>query len=122
MAKNIIPSSEIGATIRRRRKTLGLSQEQLAAKVGVSYQQLQRYENGATTLNVENFQRIAQALQMAPAAFFSVVEVRGEKQNDELLAPDEKNILRLFRNLSAPSDKKLIVSIMRRFGRKISPR
>lgn len=62
MEKKIITSTEIGASIRNHRIALGLTQEQLAEKLGVSYQQVQRYENGATTLNVENLQLIAHAL------------------------------------------------------------
>ncbi|HQB38788.1 MAG TPA: helix-turn-helix transcriptional regulator, partial [Deltaproteobacteria bacterium] len=62
MPKEIITTGEIGALIRKRRKELGLSQEQLSEKVGVSYQQIQRYENGGSMLNVENLQRVANAL------------------------------------------------------------
>ena len=37
----------IGDRIRRRRTQLGLTQEQLARTIGVSYQQIQKYETGA---------------------------------------------------------------------------
>lgn len=119
MSKNIITSAEIGAVIRSRRQALGLSQEQLAEKVGVSYQQVQRYENGMTTLNVENMQRIARALEVTPASFFAAQEVRSaSSQNDPARTADEKTILRLFKKLPTAADKKLAISVIRRFSKK----
>lgn len=119
MPRDIITSGEIGAAIRKRRKTLGLSQEQLAEKVGVSYQQVQRYENGSSTLNVENVQRIAGALGIPVTAFF---EEGGAQAGAESAAPfgssDEKNLVRHFRELSASTDRKLAISVIRRFAKK----
>jgi transcriptional regulator with XRE-family HTH domain len=123
MPLKIITSGEIGARIRTRRKELGLSQEQLAEKVGVSYQQVQRYENGSSTLNVENVQRIAHALGVP-----TVILVEGEDSRaaaksiavgaSSFWSSDEKVLVRLFRQLSTPADKKLAISVIRRFARK----
>ena len=119
MPKNIITSAEIGAAIRNRRKELGITQEQLADTVGVSYQQVQRYENGMTTLNVENVQRIARALGVSPASFFASQEVRAVyPRNAPTPTVDEKTILRLFKKLPTAADKKLVISVIRRFGKK----
>lgn len=118
MPHDIITSTEIGAAIRRRRKALGLSQEQLAEKVGVSYQQVQRYENGITTLNVESLQRIARALDVPSASFFAAEEVRSAPPiDDDSRTADEETMLRLFKKLPT-TDKKLAISVVRRFGRK----
>jgi transcriptional regulator with XRE-family HTH domain len=120
MSKNIITSAEIGAVIRSHRQALGLSQEQLAEKVGVSYQQVQRYENGMTTLNVENMQRIACALDVSPASFFTAPEVRtAPTQDDPNRTADEKVVLRLFKKLPTAADKKLAISVIRRFSKKL---
>lgn len=123
MPRKIITSGEIGARIRKRRKELGLSQEQLAEKVGVSYQQVQRYENGSCTLNVENVQRIAHALGMSAIAIFEVGDAQAVAEPAALGAAsfwssDEKAVIRLFRQLSTPADKKLVISVIRRFARK----
>lgn len=48
--KKIKMSKEIGEKIKRRRKELGISQESLAEILGVTYQQVQRYENGTNKL------------------------------------------------------------------------
>ena len=55
-------SKEIGERIKKRRIELGISQEKLAVALGVTYQQVQRYENGTNRLNVENIQLIADIL------------------------------------------------------------
>jgi transcriptional regulator with XRE-family HTH domain len=56
---NLISNSEIRAVLRRRRLELSLSQEALASRGDVSYQQLQHYENGNDRLNVEKLRLIA---------------------------------------------------------------
>lgn len=119
MPTNIITSKEIGAAIRARRKELGLSQEQLAEKVGVSYQQIQRYENGSSMLNVENFQRIAKILNIPMAYFFTLSQ---EQVVAEPPLPyesrEEKLLLRHFRDLSSNADKHLAISVIRKMASK----
>ncbi len=118
MPRDIITSAEIGAAIRKRRKALGLSQEQLAEKVGVSYQQVQRYENGSSSLNVENVQRIARALGLPATAFFEAGAQPVVDSGLPFWSSDEKTLLRYFRDLAAPADKKLVLSVIRRFVKK----
>jgi transcriptional regulator with XRE-family HTH domain len=67
----ILGKREIGAAIRQRRRELALSQEGLAARLNVSYQQVQRYESGRTGITVENLQLIAQALVVPIDYFFA---------------------------------------------------
>ena len=56
--RKIKTSREIGGKIKKKRRELGISQEELAEILGVTYQQVQRYENGINKLNVENIQVI----------------------------------------------------------------
>ena len=69
--KGIITSKEIGGRIKNRRIELGISQEKLAEVLDVTYQQVQRYENGTNRLNVENIQLIADALSVPVSHFFA---------------------------------------------------
>lgn len=119
MPADIIKSEEIGAIIRKRRRELGVSQEQLAEKVGVSYQQIQRYENGNSMLNVENVQKIAKALSVP---ILSLFEPGCKQLADEPVAlcssSEERALLKNFRELSAKSDKQLAISLIRRIARK----
>jgi len=119
MPTDIVTTGEIGELIRKRRKELGLSQEQLSEKVGVSYQQIQRYENGGSMLNVENVQRIAKALAMPVASFF---EVEQPHISAELALPygssEEKILLRNFRDIHIRTDRQLAINVVRRLAKK----
>jgi transcriptional regulator with XRE-family HTH domain len=63
----------VGARIRARRVSLGLSQQQLAAKVGVTYQQLHKYEHGINRVSASRLQDIAQALGITVGSLFENV-------------------------------------------------
>jgi transcriptional regulator with XRE-family HTH domain len=52
----------LGAAIRLRRRTLGISQEMLAVACGVSFQQIQKYENGSNRISFSRLVQIATAL------------------------------------------------------------
>jgi len=117
MQTDIITSGEIGAAIRKRRKELGLSQEQLAERVGVSYQQIQRYENGGSMLTVENIQRIAKDLQVPISSFFAIEQNSVAELDAPDTSPDEKTLLRHFRKIATKSDRQLAITIIRKIAK-----
>ena len=59
----------VGSRIRLRRKILGMSQERLAEKLGLTFQQVQKYERGANRVSASKLYQTAQALQ-APISYF----------------------------------------------------
>lgn len=52
----------IGASIRLRRKQAGLSQDMIAERCGISFQQVQKYENGANRVSFSRLVQIAHVL------------------------------------------------------------
>lgn len=60
----------VGAQMRSRRLALGLSQQQLAQMIGVTYQQAQKYELAQDRVSAGRLFQIAQALSVAPAYFY----------------------------------------------------
>jgi transcriptional regulator with XRE-family HTH domain len=58
----------LGAAIRIRRRTLGLSQDALAEKCGVTFQQVQKYENGANRISFSRLVQISAAVLDGPDA------------------------------------------------------
>jgi transcriptional regulator with XRE-family HTH domain len=114
MEQKFIASKEIGDTIRRRRRELGISQERLAEILEVSYQQVQRYENGSNKLNVESIQNVAAALAVPVAYFFEsadpavVAELPTPYQSAE-----EKTLLKYFRQISVRNDKLVVIGVAR---------
>lgn len=65
----------LGAAIRIRRRTLGLSQESLAVQCGVSFQQVQKYENGANRVSFSRLVQIARALKCRVTDLLAVLEI-----------------------------------------------
>lgn len=59
----------VGARIRLRRNILGVSQERLAEGLGITFQQVQKYEKGTNRVGASRLQRIAAVLD-APISFF----------------------------------------------------
>lgn len=63
----------IGLKIKTIRKGLGMSQIELAEKLGLSFQQVQKYEKGTTRISVLRLQEISEALGVPMAVFFAQV-------------------------------------------------
>jgi transcriptional regulator with XRE-family HTH domain len=63
-------NKQVGIEIKKRRKALGISQMKLAGEVGVSFQQIQKYEKGVNKISVERIQQIAGALGTSVHSFF----------------------------------------------------
>jgi len=59
----------VGARIRLRRILLGLTQMKLAARIGISFQALQKYEKGVIRVSASRLQRLAEAME-TPVSFF----------------------------------------------------
>jgi transcriptional regulator with XRE-family HTH domain len=70
MAKKAI-DAVIGGKIRELRKTKGLSQMKLADMVGVSYQQIQKYEKASGNISVERLEQISKAFKVPITTFFN---------------------------------------------------
>jgi transcriptional regulator with XRE-family HTH domain len=54
----------LGDRIRRRRRDMGLSQSALGGRLGITFQQVQKYENGANRVSATMLIRLSQALAM----------------------------------------------------------
>ncbi len=101
----------IGLKIKTIRKGLGMSQMELAEKLGLSFQQVQKYEKGVTRISVFRLQQISEALGVPMAVFFAkanqalqvagpVMAYGGEEQ--EIHAPADSEgiiLLKLFRQV-----------------------
>jgi transcriptional regulator with XRE-family HTH domain len=61
---------KIGQKIKQIRKSWGLSQIELAERIGISFQQIQKYEKGSTRISVVRLQQIAEALGVNISNFF----------------------------------------------------
>lgn len=78
---------ELGLRIRWLRKTRGLTQQGLAARCGVSYQQVQKYETAKCRLSAAMLWQIARALRVEPEFFYSGVTAARPAQKAGETAP-----------------------------------
>ncbi|MEM7041599.1 MAG: helix-turn-helix transcriptional regulator [Alphaproteobacteria bacterium] len=84
----------VGARMRERRIMLGLTQQQMAELIGVTYQQAHKYEKGINRVAAGRLYHIAQALGVDVGYFFD-----GLNSNDAFKAtPQQRMLLELARN------------------------
>src|SRR5882757_6042285 len=107
------PDIEMGKKIRLRRVEQRISQSDLGEKLGVSFQQIQKYEKGANRVGASRLQQIATALDV-PVTFFYDSDGK-TKEVESLLFLDSAFSLRLLRAYSKIRDRAVqrhIVSLM----------
>lgn len=86
----------VGMKIRERRVMLGLSQQQMADMIGVTYQQAHKYERGINRISAGRLFEIAQALSVPVTYFFDGLHSSGADD----LNPRQRMCLELARNFS----------------------
>lgn len=67
----------VGSRIRFRRRTLKISQEKLAESLGLTFQQIQKYERGANRVSASKLQEIASSLNTSVGYFFEGLPAAG---------------------------------------------
>ncbi|MBO0734055.1 MAG: helix-turn-helix transcriptional regulator [Methylocapsa sp.] len=60
----------VGSRVRMRRVILGMSQEKLGEALGLTFQQVQKYEKGINRIGASRLQQISRTLDVPPAYFF----------------------------------------------------
>ncbi len=69
----------VGHVIRTTRRARALTQQMLAAQVGVKFQQIQKYETGANRVSASRLWEIAQVLDVSPSHFFETYDPDARK-------------------------------------------
>jgi transcriptional regulator with XRE-family HTH domain len=108
----------VGRNIRIIRLRRGLSQAALGKPLGVSLQQIQKYETGANRVGASRVVQIAQALQVPIAALFEGIPIAGQTAAPESPLRDlltDRRALRLaqaFDQISGPATRLAIVNVV----------
>src|SRR3979411_3205359 len=85
-----------GPRIRERRIMLGLTQQQLAEMIGVTYQQAHKYERGINRVSAGRLFEVAPVLSVPVNYFFDGLD----EENDRAISPRERMCLELARNFA----------------------
>jgi transcriptional regulator with XRE-family HTH domain len=109
----------IGARMRTRRRQLGLSQSDLAERLGVSFQQVQKYERGANRVAASTLLAAAQALNVSIG--WLVGEDVSEREDDDdvfraLSRPGALEILEAFNRITDPRARQALLYLAREMG------
>src|SRR3981081_2795515 len=92
----------VGARIRERRIMLGLTQQQLADLIGVTYQQAHKYERGINRVSAGRLFEVARVLSVPVAYFFEGLDA----EDTPPASPRERMCLELARNFAQiPNEK-----------------
>jgi transcriptional regulator with XRE-family HTH domain len=115
--------SHVAARIRLRRGLLGMSQSDLARALGLTFQQVQKYERGSNRVSVGKLVRMAEILDVPLTFFFDGLEVPGVgealrsrgKDEDPAAAPLGRRDLDLLRSWRAapPEVADAVTSLLR---------
>ena len=111
----------VGHRIRVRRKWLGISQSTLAEHLGVSFQQVQKYERGANRVSASMLVRIARTLDT------SVAELVGETEDaarpadpslfEKLAIPGAVELVATYAAVESPALRSAILELARTLSR-----
>jgi len=116
----------LGAAVRIRRRTIGLSQEALAEQCGVSFQQIQKYENGANRISFSRLVQIARALKCRVVDLMDVLDTPEGAQNNDIdlltrmRTPGALELLSAYERL-APEARASLVGLLRSLTAETTP-
>ena len=115
----------VGARVRTRRKLLGMSQTTLAEKIGVTFQQVQKYEKGTNRIGSSRLAQIAVVLGTSPASLFGEGEAGDPAASrslemtaiEEMMATaDGAALNRSFVKIANPKVKRAVIALVKALG------
>lgn len=102
----------LGRRLRRRRRLLGLTQQQLALAVGIRFQQIQKYECGANRISAARLYQLAEALETPVAYFYdglAEAAARDEDRGGEMFSRKETlDLIQAYYRLSERPRRRLL--------------
>jgi len=117
----------IGQRVKQRRLETGMSQERLAELLGVTFQQIQKYEKGVNRVAASRLFELASALGVGLAYFFEgltagspqegirggVAEEGQEFVYDMLASPEGQQLLQIFGQIRSAKVRRRVVELVR---------
>ena len=112
----------VGARIRMRRRMQGVSQERLADALGLTFQQVQKYERGANRVSASKLYEIATNLKTPAAYFFEGLAEPSEEEDSAgaeqsihafLMTPEGVELARLFNRVPRGRVRRRLLDLLR---------
>lgn len=117
----------VGSRIRLRRSMVGMSQEKLGESLGITFQQVQKYEKGTNRVGASRLQNIADTLDVPVSFFFENAPSDGgdgsgmqESSSNYVVnflsSSEGLQLNRAFVKISDPKVRKRIIELVRTLG------
>jgi transcriptional regulator with XRE-family HTH domain len=115
----------VGLRIRLRRKALGISQERLAESIGLTFQQIQKYERATNRVSASKLWEMARALNTTIGYFFDGLgePVKNEPVKEErsvahdfLMTPEGMELATCFTRIRRPRVRRRVIDLVRVMG------
>ncbi len=133
LVKNPI-DAYVGAQIKQRRTIVGMSQTELANRLGITFQQVQKYEKGANRVGSSRLYEIAEILGVPIQSFFEgveeVIQAKNSKKADKrtkdstlgkfdefISSPNGVDMIKAFVEIEDPSVRKQIAALVKSVSR-----
>lgn len=123
--------AEIGRRIRARRIECGMSQTALAKKLGISFQQVQKYEQGTNRVSAGRLQRVCDALQVPVTFFYDSLPAAPDSSGSGITATklfghlqrrDAVELVTSFNNIRDRTLRRALVAVVGWLGKPTTPR
>lgn len=127
LVKNPI-DAHVGLVVKKRRAVVGMSQTELANRLGITFQQVQKYEKGANRMGASRLYLIAEILNMpiedifknahtvvvdAPGAYEGALDETVKKYEDFIASPSGVELIKGYVSISNADTRKRITSLIK---------
>ena len=120
----------VGGRVRQRRTMLGMSQEKLGEALGLTFQQVQKYERGANRIGASRLHCISKVLDVPINYFFedispssakksgktALAKVRAEYDHDPMAKRETLELVRYYYKIKDPRVRRRIFDLTKQLG------
>lgn len=106
----------VGGRLRQARLLAGMSQEELGEGIGVSFQAVQKYEQGENRLSASRLFRAAQLLEQPVAYFFEALEGDRAAGPAPSFSREEIDLVRHYRRIASHEVRDHLLQVARQIG------
>ena len=106
----------VGRRLREARLLEGLSQGQLGARIGVTFQAVQKYESGENRLSASRLLAVADLLRRPMSFFFGDLSEGAERVEPAGLTPKEIKLLRYYRSIGTEEGRDWMLKLAKCLG------
>lgn len=106
----------LGKLLRERREAAGLTQLQAAKGIGVTFQQLQKYEKGANRISVERFYDLTRTLGVSAGRLIDEATASGDPGDEDHMRREADDMVQLMRRIESPRERALLLGLARQMA------